>query len=209
MASNQLSVYEIKVFAQYALAFLIFFYTFYGLSSILVDDDSRRYQVAFNWETRIPFIPHAAWIYNSLVPLLIISLYYIRQQTRIHLLFKIFCAQVLIGCTIFLIVPIEIKFPSRYEYGELPLIFIIADSVNLTNNNFPSLHVCLAVTASVISSFYMRIAQRLIIYLWAIAIALSTLLIHEHHFVDVIGGVFLSGIGILYYVRKISQQPDV
>jgi membrane-associated phospholipid phosphatase len=202
---NAPSIRELQVMLLYSSAFFIFFYTFYGLASILVEDTAYRYHVAFEWEKNIPFIPQAAWIYNSLTLLLFVSLFIIREKARLHLLFKILCVQVVISCILFLIFPIVKIFPSHYIYGELPWIFLLADTVNLENNDFPSLHVCLAFTVVMISTQYLRTVPTVILYLWAIVIAISTILIHEHHIADIFGGILLAIIGARYFAKEILK----
>ena len=193
---------ELKVLLFYALAFLICFYFFYGLSSLVYNDDTVGMEVAFAWEKNIPFIPEFAWIYNSLALLLSCSLFIIRKRDRVHGYFIVLCAQVIIASIIFLWLPIEKTFPPRYGAETLPWIFILADTVNLDHNDFPSLHVCLAFTASLISARYVRPLYALLLIAWAVLIALSTMLIHEHHFIDVAGGLVLSLIGAVAYAQR-------
>jgi hypothetical protein len=57
--------------------------------------------------------------------------------------------------------------------------------MNLSYNNFPSLHVAFAVSAA---WAYRRLGW----WLWAAAVALSTWLMWEHHLVDIVGGVALA-----------------
>lgn len=183
---------ELKLKLGYGFAFLIYFYIFYGTASVLVDYTTWRYSVAFNWEKDIPFIPNAAWIYSSLSVLLVLCLFKIRDQEQVRQLFKILCLQVAIACLFFILFPIEKTFPSRYAQNDLPLIFLFADIINLKNNDFPSLHVCLAYTVVIFSLKTQSHLISLICYGWATLIAISTLLIHEHHFLDVIGGILLA-----------------
>lgn len=189
---------EIKFKLGYGLAFLMYFYIFYGAASFLSDFTSKRYSVAFSWEKDIPFIPQTAWVYSSLSLLLVLCLFMIKDQKQLRRLFKILCAQVAIASLFFILFPIEKTFPSRYAQDDLPLIFLFADIINLNNNDFPSLHVCLAYTAVMIALKSQGLVISLIFYSWATMIAISTLLIHEHHLLDVIGGILLALLAVIF-----------
>jgi len=73
-------------------------------------------------------------------------------------------------------------------------IFVLADTMNLELNYFPSLHVCFAFT----TAWFFAPRYRWLGLLWASAVAWSTLAIREHYLADVAGGLLLAVVGIRF-----------
>ena len=70
-------------------------------------------------------------------------------------------------------------------------MFRFADWINLTHNNFPSLHVAMAVLCA---RRYCQSAPPIattLVWLWALSIAFSTLFTHQHNLADVVVGSVL------------------
>ena len=80
-------------------------------------------------------------------------------------------------------------------------MFVLADLVNLENNYFPSLHVCFAFMSAMVAARYLTFIPALLALFWAVLIAVSTMLIHEHHFVDILGGILLASAGFIMFIR--------
>jgi len=183
------------------LGFLITFYILYGLSSYLSEYIPWRTSVAFAWEKQIPFLPWTAIIYLSMSLLILLPLFIIRDKALIWQLIKILSIQTLIGSITFILFPVENDFPARQGAGFFYQIFILADTLNLTGNNQPSLHVCFAVTIAMVLVSRVTIKYQIFYYLWALAITISTMTIHEHGLVDIIFGFFLALWGAKKWMR--------
>ncbi len=188
--------------ARYALAFLAVFYVFYGAASVLAGFNPQRLAVGMAWEANIPFVPQAAWVYNSMLLLLIAVMVVLRYEPRIRGLFWVLCAQVVFASLVFVLLPIDKSFPLRDSATALPWVFVLADTLNLENNDLPSLHVCLAYTGAMIAGVHSQPLMRVGFMLWASAIAVSTLLMHEHHVLDLLTGWLLALAGYRYYRRR-------
>lgn len=183
-----------------ALYFLLFFYLIYGGAAYIADFMPWRIEVGFEFERRIPFIPESALIYLSLCLLMTLALFVIRQISQLEMLVKVFGMQTLIAAACFIALPMENNFPVRSTEG-VNYIFLLADAVNLRNNEVPSLHVCFAFTLAAAISRYGSLWQRLLLFTWSTAIAVSTLTMHEHNLIDLLGGGVLSVWGFLYWRR--------
>jgi len=81
--------------------------------------------------------------------------------------------------------------------------------VNLNFNKFPSLHVALSFTSAYFYGRARGFIYSIIFYIWAILIALSTLLIHEHYEIDVIGGIILSASTIFFLMRQEKAKKQL
>ena len=71
-------------------------------------------------------------------------------------------------------------------------LFHLADRLNLDYDLVPSLHVALSVACITAFCIHTRVIGRTLLWIWAAAIALSTLLTHQHHVIDVVTGWFLA-----------------
>jgi hypothetical protein len=188
-----------------ALLFLGFFYLFYGGAAWLADFLPWRFIVGFEWEKTIPFIPETAFIYTSLCWLMLLVLFVIRDAKEVRYLVRVLCLQTVIGALLFIVIPVSNNFPPRYGNEALPPIFLIADALNLHNNELPSLHVCFAFTTASVLSHYAGKWQTLFLFCWAIAIAVSAMTIHEHNVLELAGGMLLAAWGVQYW-RRLTQR---
>ena len=70
--------------------------------------------------------------------------------------------------------------------------FAFADQLNLRYNLVPSLHVAFAAICALAYARARGAAAALVFGTWAAAIAASTVLLHQHHLVDVATGLALA-----------------
>ena len=190
-----------------AVLFLAFFYLFYGAAAWLADLLPWRFNVGFEWEKTIPFLPTSAYLYTSLCWLMLLVLFVIRDIRDIRCLVKVLCLQTAIGTLLFVLFPASNNFPPRYAGEALPQIFLIADTLNLRNNELPSLHVCFAFTTASVLSHYVRKWQAAFLFCWALAIAVSAMTIHEHNLLDIAGGMLLAVWGVCFWRRLTRRAP--
>ncbi|MEA3412909.1 MAG: phosphatase PAP2 family protein [Pseudomonadota bacterium] len=191
-----------------AVFFLGFFYLFFGGAAWLSDFVPWRFNVGFEWEKAVPFLPWSALVYASLVWMMILALFVIREKKEIRCLVRVLCIQTAIGAAFFLLFPVISNYPPRYGNEALPHIFLIADTLNLHNNQLPSLHVCFAFTSAFVLAHYARDWQAGLLVLWAFAVAVSAMTIHEHNLLDIAGGVLLAGWGTRYW-RRLTHPANV
>lgn len=134
----------------------------------------------FAFEQRVPFVPWAAVVYVTITPVLLLAPFLLRERTPMFAF--ALSVQTIIAALFFLLFPQTVAW-VRPEAGNWA--FRLADTMNLSYNNFPSLHVAFAVSAA---WAYRRFGW----WLWAAAVALSTWLMWEHHLVDILGGIALA-----------------
>ena len=111
----------------------------------------------------------------------------------------------LCGGVVFLLLPSELAFaaPPESALGPWRGMFRLADQANLRFNLCPSLHVAWGI---ICVDIYAQAAGRpgwlvpTLLWSWGIGILLSTLLLHQHHLVDAVGGAALALLGsrVLY-----------
>jgi hypothetical protein len=87
-------------------------------------------------------------------------------------------------------------------------LFQVADVLNLERNDMPSLHVAFAFTLAAAFSARTGRAGGVVLFAWAVATALSTLLTRQHNLLDVAGGLMLAAIAWPLALRW-GRRPGV
>jgi membrane-associated phospholipid phosphatase len=181
-----------------ALAGAVWFALIYGGADYVTGRRATRIPVNFAWESRIPFVAPAAWLYMSVYALFAMAPFVLRSPEIIALGAALAVDALVAGVT-FLLVPSALAFPPIPATADPPgvtsAVYGFADWLNLRYNLLPSLHVALSVTC--VAAYAERASGigKAILWTWASAIAVSTLLTHFHHVADVVTGFALGLIG--------------
>jgi membrane-associated phospholipid phosphatase len=162
----------------------------------------HRVPLYFEWELAIPFVPATVLVYNSLHLAYSIAPFILRTRPEMNALALVWVVITGLAGVVFLAMPFEVGYaePSEESLGVWRTLYQFADDANLTFNAFPSLHVAWSV---VCVDVYAGKAGKLgkgVLWLWGTAMMLSTLLLHQHHVADVVGGFLLALFGsqVLY-----------
>lgn len=178
----------------------------YGGANWITGLHSYRVGLWTNLDLAIPFVPLAAPVYLSVFPMLWLAPLMLRTRDELHSYAKALGWLIVISGVVFVLLPAESIYTRPVPNGVLGTIFQFADQLNMTHNFFPSLHVGMAATCAYA---YSRVSSRrtaTIFWLWAAAIAVSTLLIHEHYLADVPTGGLL-GIFVANQCRPNGHPP--
>jgi hypothetical protein len=191
--------------AALAAVFAAYFWIVYGACDLLAAHAAWRYHVALPFESMIPFVPWAAAIYLTITPFLCLALLVLRTPERLLPLFATLCAEVTVAGGIFCVFPVELSFPPREVAGTAGIVYGLARTVALTYNCVPSLHVALALTAAWAFAQVGGRRWRLLVWSWAGAIAVSTLLTHQHHLVDLAAAGLLTAVCTRYVPPRVRH----
>ncbi|MCY1023339.1 phosphatase PAP2 family protein [Pyxidicoccus sp. MSG2] len=198
---------ELLLTGSLALGFALFFLAVYGGASWVTGFYSGGLRVDLPFERHIPFVPAWAAVYVSMDVLLLLSLFVFRTWRDMVPFALALCAETVVGAVGYLVLPVEVAWPTRVVQGGWADIFFVADTLNLERNYLPSLHVAFACTAALAYAERSGGWARALWGLWATAIAASTLLIHEHHVVDVVAGALLAW-GTWRFVAPRARRED-
>ncbi|MGI8431054.1 MAG: phosphatase PAP2 family protein [Chthoniobacterales bacterium] len=99
---------------------------------------------------------------------------------------------ILIAGIFFLLLPLRFAFARPQPTGWLGTLFGWFLAVDAPFNLFPSLHAALWLLLLEVYARHLRGVVRLLILVWFALIGLSPLLTHQHHVIDILGGLLLA-----------------
>lgn len=160
----------------------------------------------FEWERSIPFVPLMILPYMSLDLFFVAAPFLQRNEPERRVFARRITASILIAGAFFLLMPLQFGFPRPGVSGWLGSIYQLLYAFDRPFNLFPSLHITIQIILADIYARHTKGVLRWIIQIWFSLIGISTLLTHQHHIVDVVGG-FILAIFCLYFVRESNPKP--
>ena len=176
---------------------------FYGTDWI-ASQRPRHVPPHFGWELELPFIPSLTFVYLTIHLVLAIAPLLLLTRRELRALGLALCMDVLLAGIGFISYPAQLAFPPPPNPGAWTALFHFADRLNGDYNLVPSLHVALTVTCIAVYARGVRARCAAGFWLWAGAIAVSTLLTHQHHVIDVVAGWLLGILGARLYQRLVA-----
>jgi Dual specificity phosphatase, catalytic domain/PAP2 superfamily len=150
----------------------------------------------WDWERHIPFVREFIVPYWSLDLLFCGAFFLCRSREELNLLTKRLVTVVLASGACFLLFPLKMGLPRPEPAGWTAPLFRALYAGDLPYNLAPSLHISLRSILWVFYGAHLSGGLRRGAKLWFMLIGLSTLLVHQHHVIDV-GAGFLMGWAIL------------
>lgn len=187
-----------------ALANTVWFEIVYAGADALTARRSLRVPVHFPAELHIPLVPAMSLFYMSIYPLFFLAPFVLRTRREFRAV--VITLAVIIGCSgiVFLLLPAQLAYVPTQEadLGIWAGLYHLSDTLNLTYNLLPSLHVALAVACAAVFAPRASIPVKAGLWLWVSLIAASTVLIHQHHVLDVVTGWLLAAVCVrMVYCR--------
>jgi membrane-associated phospholipid phosphatase len=183
---------DVPALAILTLTFALTFAVLYGLGSVLSAFVPWRVPLALPLDARVPFWPAAAAIYLTILPMLLLGPFVLRDLRSLLPLFATLMLEAVAAFGFFLLLPADGPAIACCDSTLTTALFHAADALNLDRNYLPSLHVAFAFTAAAAFAPRAGRAGAAGLYLWAVAVAASTLLTRQHYLVDVIAGIALA-----------------
>ncbi|HEY6140294.1 MAG TPA: Ser/Thr and Tyr protein phosphatase [Thermoanaerobaculia bacterium] len=136
-------------------------------------------------ELAIPFVPQFVWAYLSMYALFALPAL-VLPESRMPVLGKQLIAGSVVGAIGFLLLPAELGF-ARQLPASAPYEAIFAGMfrVDRPYNLVPSLHVIFSAAIALACADVVRPAARVALLAWLAVIVASTVLVHQHHLLDV------------------------
>ena len=161
----------------------------------------------FDWELRIPFVEVMIIPYLSINLFFMASFFLCRSREELKGLAMRICTALLIAAACFLAFPLRLAFvrPAGL-HGFLGFWTRFLYGVDKLYNCCPSLHIAFWIILGDLFFRRTRGALRIMTMAWFSLVGPSTLLLHQHHIVDVAAGLVL-GAGCLKWVPGGEAPP--
>jgi membrane-associated phospholipid phosphatase/predicted protein tyrosine phosphatase len=176
----------------HAAALSLLFMVVYGGASWITSLRSDVGTWYYSWERYIPFVP------LMIIPYMSIDLFFgaapflcSNQRELWQLSKRITLGIVVAGCC-FLIYPLKLAVERPTLEGPLGVLWNWFIGMDRPYNLLPSLHITLRTILADTYARHTRGLLRVASNVWFSLIGFSTLLMHQHHVVDVIGGFILA-----------------
>jgi hypothetical protein len=168
-----------------------------------------RVRVHLDVELGMPFVPAFVLAYHSIYGLYCLAPFVLRQRRVLGSFFLTHAVVMLVAGVCFLLFPAELAYPSMPEAGAWEEAMVLTRKIALTYNLAPSLHVALAIVCVSIYSPRAGAPGKSLLWAWGSAVALSTLLTHQHHVVDVVTGWALALAGKRFVFDRWADEREV
>jgi hypothetical protein len=142
----------------------------------------------FEWEKSIPFVKELVVPYWSLDFFFCGAFFLCGSKTELNLLTKRLMAVTILSGLFFLLFPLKLGLPRPEPSGWTAPFFHALYFNDLPYNLAPSLHISLRSLVWVFYGAHLTGHVRTVVKVWFILIGLSTLLVWQHHLIDVAGG---------------------
>lgn len=172
---------------------------------------SMRLQLYANFELGIPLVPYMVVPYTTMYAIFLCAPFVLRSREALDRLALAAAKVIAIAGIAFLALPAQLGFPpTDAGHSAWSAWLRIARMVALKYNLVPSLHV--ALFALCVGAYFTGVSRsaRVGLVLWLTIVAASTVLTHQHHFLDVITGLALGIWGArTAFAPKSPQQQSV
>ena len=194
-----------KTYVFWAFWVGIAFFSIYPTCNWLSVQRSHIYSLYFDAELNLPFVPEFVWLYMSMNILFLMPPFFLGVP-ELKLLCKQLISATFFSGIIFLLFPAKLGFersiPDNPIYeGFFTTLFLVDMPYNLV----PSLHVVFSAIITLAITDTLRSMQiKSVWWGWLSLICLSTLLIHQHHLLDLVGGL-----AVAWIFRILSKKGDI
>ena len=182
------------------------FFIAYGFANWFTSHRTHVDTWYFEWEKRVPFVPELVVPYWSLDLLFIVAFFLPRTRGELRLLGTRIFTIITLTCVCFLIWPLKFDLPRPMPAGWTAPFFRALYANDLPYNLAPSLHIGLRCLFWITYGRHMRGWARTAMRWWFILIGISTLLVWQHHLMDIVTG-FLMAYAIVALLPDRTTQP--
>lgn len=159
-------------------------------------------------ETQLPFVPWMILPYMSIDVLFVLAFFLCRDRHTLRTLAARVSFAILVSCSLFLLVPMKFAFIKPDTNGIFGMLFNTL-TLDLPYNQFPSLHVSLAlILLPVFRNRASSIAKPLV-SIWFALIVVSTVLVYQHHLIDIAGGMLVAALALHFFGTEVDQKQCI
>lgn len=159
----------------------------------------------FAWERSIPFVPALILPYLSIDFFFVAAPFLFHEPRALRAYVWRVTAVILVAGAFFLLLPLRFALPRPHAAGWSGALFDWFRTLDQPYNLFPSLHAALLWLLADVYARHLRGFVRGIVLGWFVLIALSPVLIRQHHVADIAGGLVLAA-AACYLIR--AKAPN-
>ncbi|MEW8011674.1 MAG: phosphatase PAP2 family protein [Candidatus Thiodiazotropha sp.] len=181
----------------------IAFFSVYPTCNWLTAQRNETYQLYLKSELDIPLVQEFFWVYMSMYGLFLLPPFVLNTE-QLKRLGKQLVAVTILSGILFLLIPTQLGF-VRVEPQDLFYqgLFGQLFAIDLPHNLVPSLHVVFsAAIALALLEGINRSHIKLVLWIWLVLLCLSTLLVHQHHLLDVFSGLLIAVMSYFYFLPR-------
>lgn len=191
-----------KTYSYWAFWVGVAFFSVYPTCNWLTSQRAVAYPLYINKELSIPLVPEFIWLYMSMYILFLLPPFFL-DNIQLKLLGKQLILATISSGIIFLLIPTILGFeriqPDDPFYSSL---YAQLFTIDLPHNLVPSLHVVFsAIIVFSLLQGMKKSSSKILTWMWLILLCLSTLLVHQHHLLDVIAGLLIAVFFRTYYKK--------
>lgn len=153
----------------------------------------------YAWERFIPFVPIMIVPYMSIDLFFVLAPYTCSNRKELGILGKRLAAVVLGAAVCFLLWPLQLAVERPEAAGFFGGVYNWFTSMDKPYNLCPSMHIALRTVLAVHYGKRTRGGLRVVMNVWFFLIGCSTLLLYQHHVIDVVGG-FVLAVLVMYVI---------
>lgn len=157
-----------------------------------------------DWELQIPFVPWMIVPYWSIDLFFLGSFFVCDSRAELRTLGRRILTAIAVCGACFLALPLKLGFPRPEVDGIPGALFGALRAFDAPFNLFPSLHIALRVILGATYARHTRGPLRRFLQVWFSLIGISTVLVWQHHLIDVAGGFVLGA--VCFYAWREEPQ---
>lgn len=181
------------------------FVSIYPTCNWLTSQRMQTFNLYFDAELSIPFVPEFIWAYLSMNLLFLMPPFFL-DVSGLKSLGKQLIAATFFSGSVFLFLPAKLGFERSISKEPIyQTLFSTLFLLDMPYNLVPSLHVVFsAIIAFAIINVSQSRGAKAIWRVWLSLICLSTLLVHQHHLLDL-----MTGLAVARWCHILSKKGEV
>ncbi len=197
----------LRTYLSYALIVALLFVIGYGGANWLAAQRATHLKLFFDAELAIPLLPAMIWIYLSINLLFVLPVFRLDTE-ELRLLGRRMIAATVAATLIFLAMPTTIGFARLDTANDGHAIFQLLYALDHPFNSVPSLHVAYSTLILTALARNGRWLLKATLATWLALIMASTVLIHQHHMLDIASALLLVALICLALPPTADERPE-
>ena len=181
----------------------------YNICAYFTSIQLEKMSCVFSWECNLPFVPWLIVPYFSTGFFFVFSFFIVSNSKQLLTLTQRIVALVLISGVCYLLFPLYQTFTKPIVTNPcIRWMYLFLEQWDSPYNQAPSLHVslCIVYWSVIRDSLSIRKWGKYILYTWILVIVISTLLIYQHHMIDIVSALVVSSLVFIIFPKDKNER---